>query len=85
MARIKIPDGSGGFVDFPVLKGDQGPQGEKGQTGEAGYTPIKGTDYFTPEEIENIKLEIETDLKLYIDEKIAELNTGTDESTGTEE
>ena len=28
------------------LKGDKGDRGERGFTGEAGYTPIKGVDYF---------------------------------------
>ena len=31
-----------------------GPQGPKGDTGEDGKTPTKGTDYFTPAEIEDI-------------------------------
>ena len=29
------------------VKGDTGPQGEKGPEGSAGYTPIKGEDYYT--------------------------------------
>lgn len=46
-------------LDF--LKGDKGDigltgqKGDKGETGEAGYTPIKGVDYFTNDEIEQIK------------------------------
>jgi hypothetical protein len=28
-------------------QGIQGPQGEIGPQGEDGYTPVKGTDYFT--------------------------------------
>lgn len=27
--------------------GEAGPQGPQGETGEAGYTPVKGTDYYT--------------------------------------
>ncbi len=52
-------------VDLKGEKGDtgeqglQGIQGEKGDTGENGYTPIKGEDYFTPEEINEIKTSIE--------------------------
>lgn len=60
-------------------------KGEKGEQGNEGYTPIKGTDYFTPEEIENIRLDLETMLKQYIDEKIAENNANTEEKSETEE
>ena len=28
-------------------QGDKGDKGDKGDTGEAGYTPVKGTDYYT--------------------------------------
>ena len=31
-------------------KGDTGPQGEKGDTGADGYTPVKGVDYFTADD-----------------------------------
>lgn len=33
-----------------LLEGPQGPQGEKGDTGAIGYTPIRGTDYWTEED-----------------------------------
>ena len=33
------------------LKGDKG---DPGKTGDPGYTPVKGTDYFTPEEADAI-------------------------------
>lgn len=33
--------------DFKNLKGEKGDRGETGGKGEAGYTPVKGTDYFT--------------------------------------
>lgn len=58
----------------------------KGEQGEAGYTPVKGTDYFTPEEIENIRLDLETMLKQYIDEQLAnnETGDGTESGDGTE-
>jgi hypothetical protein len=54
------------------LKGEQGkdgatgPQGEKGQDG---YTPIRGTDYWTNED----KKEIES----YIDDKLGVIENGT--------
>lgn len=28
-------------------QGEAGPQGEQGEAGEPGYTPVKGTDYYT--------------------------------------
>lgn len=34
-----------------LLKGDPGEPGAKGDPGEPGYTPVKGVDYFTDEEI----------------------------------
>ena len=39
-------------------QGEQGRQGEKGDKGDKGDTPQKGTDYFTPEEIQEIKSNI---------------------------
>lgn len=35
-------------------KGDPGPAGPPGEPGKDGYTPVKGEDYFTPEEIQEI-------------------------------
>ncbi len=40
--------------------GAQGPQGEKGENGADGYTPVKGTDYFTEAEQTALKNEIIT-------------------------
>lgn len=55
--------GDKGDPGEPGATGPQGPQGEPGQPGADGkpgadgadgQTPVKGTDYFTPEEIEQI-------------------------------
>ena len=43
-------------------QGIQGIQGLKGETGADGYTPQKGTDYYTEEEKTELKSEIEADL-----------------------
>ena len=43
-------------------KGDTGKTGDRGLTGEAGYSPIKGVDYFTQEDIVEIREGIEGDL-----------------------
>ena len=47
-------------------KGDTGAAGKKGTAGEDGYTPVKGKDYFTDYEINNIESVITAALKNYI-------------------
>jgi hypothetical protein len=37
-------------------RGLRGPAGDKGDTGEAGYTPQKGIDYFTQDDIESLNI-----------------------------
>ena len=49
------------FVNVAVVQGErglQGPQGEKGEPGTAGYTPRKGVDYFTTNEINEVISEV---------------------------
>lgn len=63
------------------LKGDtgeQGLQGERGEPGEAGYTPIKGKDYFTDAEIAEIKQEC-----TYDDTEISSRVTAIENTIGT--
>ena len=50
-------------------KGDVGPQGPKGEKGEDGLTPVKGVDYFTKEEIDEIKYD-DTAIKDELDTKV---------------
>lgn len=48
------------------LKGERGLQGERGQKGESGkdgYTPLKGLDYFTTEEINDIVFKVLSKIK----------------------
>lgn len=52
---LKVKDKDGSIVDIPVMRGDPGPQGEQGIQGEAGYTPVRGTDYWTAADIAEIK------------------------------
>lgn len=52
--------------EFKGDKGDKGETGEKGKQGEPGYSPIRGTDYWTDEDVEAIKV----DNKEYIDSLI---------------
>lgn len=52
-ANIKGPKGDTGEQGpqgEQGIPGEQGPQGPKGDTGAAGYTPVKGTDYWTAAE-----------------------------------
>lgn len=42
--------------------GDKGDKGDKGDTGAAGYSPVRGTDYWTPSDI--------AEIKSYVDEAI---------------
>ena len=48
-------------------KGDTGPSGATGAAGEDGYTPVRGTDYWTSDDIATIQS--------YIDEKAAALQS----------
>ena len=57
--RIRNPE-TGEFEDIKALIGPQGPKGEKGDTGPQGpagangYTPVRGTDYWTAADQEQI-------------------------------
>ena len=42
-------------VTIPTIAGPQGPQGEAGPAGADGYSPVRGTDYWTAEDIASIK------------------------------
>ena len=61
---VKTSEGWIFITDFSGSQGIQGPQGEQGiqgiqgpqgETGQDGYTPIKGTDYWTETDINEIK------------------------------
>lgn len=47
--------GPKGDIGAQGPKGEQGPQGLKGDTGAAGYTPVRGVDYWTDADIAQIK------------------------------
>lgn len=48
------PKGEPGPQGEQGPKGDTGPQGQKGEAGPAGYTPQRGVDYWTAEDVESI-------------------------------
>ena len=60
LAALKGPKGDTGEQGPQGLQGIQGPQGEKGDTGDTGpagtngYTPVRGTDYWTAADQEQI-------------------------------
>ena len=43
------------LAGISVIEGPRGPQGERGPQGKDGYTPIRGTDYWTEADIAEIK------------------------------
>jgi len=63
-------------------KGDIGPQGETGPAGQNGTTPVKGVDYFTQADIDNIVAQVPPpDLtnyatKGYVEEIVRGIETG---------
>lgn len=57
-------DSSSEWVEIPALQGAQGLQGEKGEDGKDGYTPVKGVDYFTEEDIAEIRAGLDVDVDL---------------------
>ncbi|MCQ4896655.1 hypothetical protein [Anaerotruncus sp. DFI.9.16] len=62
-------------------RGPRGPQGEPGRDGADGYTPVRGVDYFTPEEIAQIREEAVEEALRQAEERFAEALT--EEKTGT--
>ena len=53
-------------------KGDTGDVGPQGPAGADGYTPVKGTDYFTEADIAAIKEGLATNA--YVNEKLGDIN-----------
>lgn len=51
------PAGADGAKGDTGPEGPRGPQGETGPTGADGKTPVKGTDYFTPTDVNEIAAE----------------------------
>lgn len=49
------PQGEQGAQGVPGKDGEQGPPGTQGPAGADGYTPVRGTDYWTEDDIASIK------------------------------
>lgn len=70
------PAGEKGDKGDPGDIGPQGPQGETGPAGEKGadgYTPVKGTDYFTESDIAQVREGLAT--TAYVDTKLGDIET----------
>lgn len=60
--NIKGDKGDTGAQGLQGIQGEPGEKGEKGDTGAAGYSPVRGTDYWTASDI--------AEIKSYVDEAI---------------
>lgn len=60
-------------LNLTLPKGDKGDRGDTGEQGEPGYTPVKGTDYFTDEEIQQIKNKVLDEVNQFSVEVVSEL------------
>ena len=59
-------------------KGSIGPQGPQGEPGEDGKTPIKGIDYWTTEDKQEIKKELKEEVVLSVNDKSGEVKLVAD-------
>ena len=50
LASLKGPQGDQGIQGPQGIQGIQGEKGDKGDRGDDGYTPVRGTDYWTEED-----------------------------------
>lgn len=76
LSKIELKHGEDGYtprkdVDyFDGKDGKDGKDGIDGKDGEDGYTPIRGKDYFTDEDINLISLDVQSQLRPLFDIKI---------------
>ena len=67
-------------VNIKGPKGDPGDPGEKGadgKDGKDGHTPVKGTDYLTPDEKKEFANDIAKSVQHLIDESLGVIENGT--------
>ena len=90
LQNLELPEG---LVGPQGPEGPQGPQGEPGLDGIDGFTPVKGVDYFTEEELAELKYDdsklkemINNEVRAreaFVEEKIAELVNGAPDTMNT--
>lgn len=61
MAILQVKNENGKWINIPAVVGPQGPEGPAGANG---YTPIKGTDYFTTADKNEIVELVKADLTI---------------------
>lgn len=57
MAILRVKDAEGNIYDIPAIKGEKGDKGDKGDQGnkgDKGDAPVKGVDYWTPADKEQM-------------------------------
>lgn len=69
-----------GTKAYPVLNFGI-PRGKDGVRGVDGKTPKKGVDYFTAQDINQIKLDVQTRVEKYIDENIGTITNVSSEAS----
>lgn len=69
--------GERGLQGEQGVQGIQGIQGEKGENGKDGYTPVKGTDYFTNADKQEFIADITPTIENTINQAIGEIEYGT--------
>lgn len=62
---VTLPSGEKGEPGAKGEKGDPGPQGEPGKDGQEGITPVKGVDYYTENDKNELLQELLTMLPVY--------------------
>ena len=72
IATITITHKDKTTTSVNILDGEQGPQGPKGEDGQDGYTPQRGKDYWTDEDIFEIENDINNTLMQYFNQPFIE-------------
>lgn len=66
-AGMAGPAGPQGKIGPRGERGEPGAQGQQGEKGEPGYSPVKGIDYWIPEDKQEIHEEVIAETKKYVD------------------
>ena len=66
-AGMAGPAGPQGEIGPRGERGEPGAQGQQGEKGKPGYSPVKGIDYWNPEDKLEIYEEVTTETKKYVD------------------